>query len=525
MGERRPEASAFLRWPRPLYALVAVGALLRLAIAWLAENRLASCESTVGVMALDVLEGRALPAFHYANAYNGGAALEAYLIAPAFAAVGPVALAAKLCLLALWTAAALLFADLCGRILTARAALLALLFFCIGTPFFLEWSLKARGGFAETVLFSIGLLWLAEPPLRLRKRLGVRCLLFGFTSGIALWASEMILLLIPFAAFWLVFRHTPRAQRARACALLAVGAGVGLLPLLVFNLTHDWSNLRASLLFALLTGARTSSPLGLVPLRLSARFVLGGAWPLLVLGIAVAGVRLWRRPLGLPQLLLAHALVYLGAFWISGDRYLSIPPSRVLYALYPGLAVLLGVAAEPPPGRVRRAVAFGAVAVWLVSVSVPVGRWVASGQPREAGSWRGSWALTDAEGLYQRLASENVRMAYVDIWAMESLSFAVRAAQHRDLSAHNILVTAWLPERPIDVGTAAAIVVHRGTRANLEVGLFLGEHSIPHRRAEWGDFVVFSGLPSAVLYRSSGLPPVLAENDWPDPPASPDGFN
>ena len=31
------------------------------------------------------------------------------------------------------------------------------------------------------------------------------------------------------------------------------------------------------------------------------------------------------------------------------------------------------------------------VAAWMVSVALPVVGWLRSGEPREAGSWRGSW--------------------------------------------------------------------------------------------------------------------------------------
>ncbi|MCH2570782.1 MAG: hypothetical protein MK103_05375, partial [Planctomycetes bacterium] len=72
-------ASTTLYRGMALPAILLSGLLLRIFLLFTVENMLDCDESTVGVMALDIVESSQIPMFHYANAYNGGAALESYL--------------------------------------------------------------------------------------------------------------------------------------------------------------------------------------------------------------------------------------------------------------------------------------------------------------------------------------------------------------------------------------------------------------------------------------------------------------
>ncbi len=499
---------------------MAAGVALRLVLVFVAEHRLDADESTVGVLALDILQGRALPLFFYGASYNGGGALEAYLGALAFAVAGPSATALKLCLLGLWTAAAFLFADLSRRVLEPEQALVAVLFFSVGTPFFLEWSVKARGGYAESVLFSVVLLWLAAPPPFLEKRRFGQCLAFGVASGIGWWASAMLLPMVACGGVWLVLR-CEREERRDTASRLVASLALGFAPLLLLR-----RHLEQPIFESLGVG---DAPLSLAQLRLSAAFVLGPAWPLLLAGLVVAGFRLLRasRPVGLGHVALAHTLLYLAAYWVSGLRYLPIPPSRVLYALYPGIAVLLAHAVDlsPAASSLRRAVAAAALLAWLAAVASPTAAWIVSGQPREAGSWRGSWSLTDGTGLYQLLVREGVELAYASYWTTWSLRFAARSARHRDPAAPRLTAT-WEPRSPIRrLHVDAAIVLHEGTELLRAVEGRLQAARISHRRLEWEGFVIL--LPADVfrLRAASVLPAILDSADW-RPLSTPlDGFN
>lgn len=514
--------------PVPLLILL-LGLAIRLTVVLAAENRLDADEATVGVMALDILEGKELPFFFYGTAYNGGGAIEAYLGALLFSLFGPSALVLKLGMLALWGAGALLFADLCRRVLPEGTARTAVLLYAVGTPFFLEWSVKARGGFAETALFTILLLRLSAPSSEPERRPWVRGLLFGLLSGAGVWASEMLLAMIPLAGAWLLLRVGPGERKGTAAALCA-GLIAGLSPLLAYDLTHAGAHWKQTAACSLLrpTGGRTP-PLSLEDLRLSASFVLGRAWPLLLAALLVAGVRLLRRPraIEIGHVVLLHGSVYLFLYWLSGLRYLPVPPSRVLYALYPGWALLLAHGAALPGGAglAGRWAVRGGLLLWIAFVAADVTGWVSSGRAREEGSWRGSWSLVDGEGLYRHLAERGVGAAYANYWASWSLRFAARSALHRDPAAPPLTVSSILPGTPPAPDASIAVLLRRGSPLQTRFESWLAGRSARYERATSHGFVVYTGLEPSLVHRGAGLPASFGKEDWDPPPLSPDGFN
>ena len=412
-----------------LCAMVAFGFVLRVALLLLAENRLDADEATVAVMALDLQEGGALPFFFTGQAYNGGAALEAWAAAALFGVVGPSALGLKGVVAAEWLASAALFAALCRNALPARTGLFAVLFFSVGTPFLLEWSVKARGGYAETLLFSTALLWLAAPRAESGAAPTWRALGFGALAGIGLWASEMLLLMIPCAALWGLLGTAP-TQRLRLASLGAAGFATAQLPLLLYNATHDWQNYASSALASSL-GESAVAPLSGSLLAGSLAFVLGPTAGLLGMGFSLGAFRIARRrPIGLQHALLLHALLYVFAFWLSGTRFLpGIAPSRVLFAVTPSLAIVLASAAcfSERDSALRGWLAGVATALWLGATLIGAASWAASGAPRETGSWRASWALVDAKGLHRALTERDIDQVLVSYWTRWPLEFTARA--------------------------------------------------------------------------------------------------
>jgi len=518
---------------RVLLSLVIMGALLRLFLIVAAENRLDADEATTGVMAIDIAEGKAFPFSFYGTSYNGGGAMEAYGASLLFLLFGPSATVLKMWVLLTWTASALLLAGVCRRALAPNQAITALLFFIIGTPFFLEWSVKARGGFAETVLFTAALLWVAFPPPRLHARPAIQAALLGVLSGIGLWASEMLLPMVPVAvALLLVGRG--RRERAGAIVPLGIGFAVGLVPPLAYNLLRSWAHLRQSVLFSAFAGGEGGgAPLGIDHLALSFRFVFGALWPLVFLALllAAAGLFRTRRRAWLVGLLLAHTLLYLAGYWLHGLRYLPVPPSRVLYALYPGIAILVGVGAAPAGApRWGRVLSTAAIAAWLVSVALPVIGWASSGEPREEGSWRGSWSLAPAEDLVQQLKVEQNDLVYADYWTSWSLRFVIRSEAFRRGEAPRMRVSSTIPSRSrpparTGAGERAAIVLHEGSALERDVRQVLSSRRIDHRRLEWRSFVLYLDIDPARIRREEGLPPAIAQADWLPPPRIADGFN
>ena len=514
------EASSCGRW---LAAIIAFGFGLRLLLVLLAENRLDCDESTVALMSLDILERGERPMFFYGGAYNGGGAVEAYLGALAAALGGGPPLGLKWVVALLWLGAAGFFANLCQRSLPRPQALVAVLFLAVGTPFFLEWSIKARGGFSETLLLSVILLWLAHPPPGLARRPILQSTLFGLTSGLALWASEMILPMLPCAALWLLSRIAPE-RRLRSATLLLISAIIGVLPLLIYNLGHDWEHLRQSAMAAVLV-ADSKPPLELSAMALSFRFVLGSAAWLLVACSLIGAVRILRRRnhLELGHVLLAHAVLYLGAYWVSGQRFLEIAPSRVLYPLQLDLAVLLACAIDWRPGIPRRLSA-AALVSWLLLALVSTSTWIASRVPRDHGSWRASWCGVDGNALRMTLLDEGIDAAYLSYWTATPVVLANRMALRGDPSARKVLVSTHMDG---DWGTPrkVAFVLNEGSPVLGEVETALQQASTEHERSRFGGLVILSGIDARSLESVEGLPESLSDRSWPPRRDPLDGFN
>ncbi len=173
-------------------------------------------EGVVGLMGKHILEGRSLPVFFYGQTYLG--ALEAYLAAAAFALFGVSLLSLRLVTFAcslslLW--AVYSFSELVSSKAAARwaTALVAL------SPFyFLQWNLKARGGFIEHVFLLFLVLILFWRYAFGKERRPTPALALGLAAGVAFWVNQLI------AAYFFVL--TPvlcldRSRRVNWGALLA----------------------------------------------------------------------------------------------------------------------------------------------------------------------------------------------------------------------------------------------------------------------------------------------------------------
>ena len=510
-----------------LVAITGVGVLLRVLTIGLAEHRLDADESLIAVMGVDILEGRSLPYFVYFTSYDGGGVVEAYLAALGFALFGVGESVLKLAVLGVWTGAALLFAGLCGRALSPRRAVIATALFSLGTPFFVEWSVKARGGYEETLLIGIALLWLGEPPARLRSRTRGLGFAFGLLCGIGMWVSEMLLPLIPGALGWLVARRDASERRARLLAL-SLGGLIGLAPLVFYNVTHDWANLRGSVVFRLLEGD-SRPPLMLAQLADSARFVLGPLWGLGVAALAVAAARLAaeRDRLTLEHVLAISLGIYVLGYWLNGLRFLDFPPSRVLYQTAPAVAVLLAVAVDPGPQwkSVRGALATLVLALWSASEVVSLVAWWRSGEPREAGSWRSTFSLIDAPRLHGLLLEEGVDFAFAGYWSAWPLQLEVARARRAGEPGKAINVSVALPPGPLPAGRRAAFVLNHDAPllADIEARLAASGAAVP--RHDLGPLTVLAPIDASRVHTKAGFPRVLMDGALPPLPEVPDGFN
>jgi hypothetical protein len=395
--------------------------------------------------------------------------------------------------------------------------------FAVGTPFFLEWSLKARGGYVETL--GLGLLLLILPDLaRLRGRPLALGLCFGLVTGVGLWVSEMLLPLAAGPLIWL-FARCPRSGRRALAAGLAAGFFAGLLPLVAYNLTHAGAHLRTSVVARLL--GDSGPPLSLHQLEQSVRFVLGPGWPLALAALGLAAWRLRRPPLRLEHIFLLTFVGYVLGYWLSGLRYLSIPPSRVLFQVQPAASVLAATALAALFARrgAARGVGALALAAWMASVAVPTANWIASGEPREAGSWRGGWSLVDARALLAELQRREVDGVFTSYWTLWPLRFEARRQARQETGFRMPLLSDALPPRPLPPGRTVAFVLHPDTPSLFQVERALRAGGTHYRRSRWNQYVILDEIPSAEVHVGAGFPVSLVRDALPRPAQVPDGFN
>lgn len=233
------------RFNRILITSLAITLLLalsvRLALLFSPQAELEADEAIVGLMALHILEGER-PVFYYMQPYLGS--LEAYLVAGSFAVLGGTTLALKLVPLLV----SLLFVGLLfetGRRLGGPAVGAAAGLYAAVPPSFLAiWSLKARGGYIETLALGQVLLLVA---MRVAGRGAIGAgegIILGFLAGFGLWVNPLIVVyLLPVAAYllfclrWNVFGWWMLPG--------GIAAIVGALPLIDFNLRNGLATAQA----------------------------------------------------------------------------------------------------------------------------------------------------------------------------------------------------------------------------------------------------------------------------------------
>ena len=196
-------------------------------------------EGIVGLMARHIVEGRSLPVFFYGQDYLG--ALEAYCAAALFAVLGPGLETLRLVPYLFSLGLLALVYRFTYRASSVAAARWATALVAVAPMYFLQWNLKARGGFVEHVvlLFVVMILFwrfYLEHDRRLVTAVGL-----GISSGLALWVNQLALSYVLVFAALLVFATQDRRNFAAAVAGLVLGSSL----LLAYNVVHPLATVRA----------------------------------------------------------------------------------------------------------------------------------------------------------------------------------------------------------------------------------------------------------------------------------------
>jgi len=214
----------------------------RFAILLASQTHVHSDEAIIGLMGKHILEGRYFPFYMYGQAYNAGAAWEAYLAAISFALFGVGVVSLKSCMVVLSLFCLLLFYCMCQVLYDQRTALLGTIVFAL-TPSLLKWHFQVRGYswyFLSVPVLTILFLSIQSTP----NRRWPLFLLFGAISGLSIWNLELGIAFN--VALWVLILMRRSLSLKNALVALA-GFVVGYAPAIVFNLTHHFANWNAVL--------------------------------------------------------------------------------------------------------------------------------------------------------------------------------------------------------------------------------------------------------------------------------------
>ena len=231
-----------------IIALIIVAGVTRFALLLLARTHVHSDEAVIGLMGKHISEGRYFPFYMYGQAYAASTAWEGYLAVIPFKLFGVGVIPLKSCIVVLSLVCLVLFYVMARNIYDETTALFSTLVFVL-SPSLLKWHFEVRGYsfyFLSIVVLTI-LFWrIASSRAPTRKDF----ILFGLASGLSVCGCELSLPLI--AAFWVLLWLRRRLSIKNSGAAL-IGFLVGYSPVIIFNLTHQFSNWRC--VFGSITGA------------------------------------------------------------------------------------------------------------------------------------------------------------------------------------------------------------------------------------------------------------------------------
>lgn len=220
------------RWPQvTLLAVLLLALGLRLLLLLSPHGEMEADEAIVGIMGLHILQGER-PAFYYMQPYMGS--LEAYLAAGSFALLGSSPLTLKLVPLLVSVAFVGLVYATGIRIGGWPVGLASGLYAALPPAFAGLWSLKARGGYVETLVTGQLLLLLAMGVRPGRPLELWRAAILGLLAGLGIWTNLLVLVyLVPVAGYLIVVLG--REFPLRSLAAAAVAFTIGAFPLLEYN--------------------------------------------------------------------------------------------------------------------------------------------------------------------------------------------------------------------------------------------------------------------------------------------------
>jgi hypothetical protein len=223
-----------------LGALVLVALIEKLAIMASPLGEIDGDEAVVGLMARHIAFLGERPVFYWGQPYLGS--LEAFTAAPLFRVFDSSTLLLKLVPTAYSLGFLAVTAWMTRRLFGIGPALATAVYLALPPAMWAVWSTKARGGYAEVLFLGQALLLvtlaLASGPTR------TKAALWGLLAGLAFWTH---LLAVVYLVPAVVYVALSRRLRLPHAALMVVGGLIGMLPLIIENLSDGFLTLAALL--------------------------------------------------------------------------------------------------------------------------------------------------------------------------------------------------------------------------------------------------------------------------------------
>jgi len=200
-------------------------------------------ELSTGLIGVHLIDGLRLPFLDYQIApHLGGTLLIGALSAPLFLLFGEHLLALKLAPLLLHVGAMVLWYRCCDRHFGRPAAILTAVLFIVPPQLLTRFSLVAVGFHPESLLFTAAAAWLlfritSRPQPPLWCYLGLGCV-----WGLGTWFAYIFVpTIVTSLLYWTLVDRRWMVRRTALAVVL--GGVVGLLPWLMYNVTHQWAGL------------------------------------------------------------------------------------------------------------------------------------------------------------------------------------------------------------------------------------------------------------------------------------------
>jgi 4-amino-4-deoxy-L-arabinose transferase-like glycosyltransferase len=246
------------RWPAVLLGIaLLVAAGFKLALVAQGRVPFNADEAVVALMARHILQGER-PIFFYGQAYMGS--LDAFLVAAGFRLFGEQVWVIRLVQALLYLGTLITTAELGQRAFASRrVGTLAVLLLAIPTVNVSLYTTVSLGGYGEVLLLGNLIMLMAIEIDRAwrvgwQARVWVTAGLWGFLSGLGLWAFGLTLIYSFPTGLFLLFRLVPPALRQRqprrlliVLASLAVGFLVGASAWLIYAAQHGMGQLISEL--------------------------------------------------------------------------------------------------------------------------------------------------------------------------------------------------------------------------------------------------------------------------------------